>query len=117
MKYKTLPLLALLILSTPTFANNLSDMEENPLGSRLATVRVCIDLAIYKQSWQVKGILEDYDNKATDYLTSLQDKKRLDKVLKAMTKFQLDMMDSTGNFNWNTTCRSIIEGYKDNNYL
>ena len=116
MKLKLLALI-LLLSSGSVLSNDLNKMEDLHLGTRLATVRVCSDLAVYTKSWKAMEIFNAYDKKATKYIETIKDTKKLDAILQAMSEMQLSMMNSTGKFNWNTSCRSAIENYKDNSFL
>jgi len=116
MKFK-LFFLIFLLSNGSAFSKDLSEMEDLNLGSRLAVVRVCSDLAVYMHSSKAVEIFNAYDKKATRYILGIKDTKKLDAILKAMSEMQLSMMDTTGKFNWNYSCRSAVENYKDNSFL
>ena len=98
-------------------AEDLSNMKSANLGSRIAMVRVCSDLATYTQNWQIKDIFDEYDKKGTAYLSQLRDSERVDQILSSLTRMQVDMMQTTGEFNWSNSCRGIIENFDKRDFL
>lgn len=115
--YKSIVVLLLFCISVTANATNLEKIEASHLGARIATARVCSDLATYVQYWDAKDIFDEYNQRATDYLGNLKNRDRLHSILESMKKVQLVFMETTGKFNWNTSCRSVAEGYPDEDFL
>jgi hypothetical protein len=110
--------ISILFLCNPSFSDdNLDKIQANHIGSRLGMVRVCTNLSIYKENFQSTNILKEYDKKVVAYIVALKDKERLAAILNSLRKMQIDMMESTGVFNWNTSCIGMLNSYNETGKL